>query len=96
MSKFMARAAGRLAGFVLLFTLSILSVPLVAGPGFLNTAQAAEKPYLAESVRSSAPPAAQPASETQALVVGSVALALILGLAGAVMWYTSRHRNTIG
>jgi hypothetical protein len=89
MSKIMTRAARRLAGLALLFILSVLSAPAFAG-----TAQAAEAPHSADTLHSSAAEV-DPPSETQAFIVGTIALAMILGIAAAVMWYTSRHRRPL-
>lgn len=85
MAKIMNNAARRLLALFLL-------VPMPAGL-FLGTAQAAQTPHADVSVRGSAP--AAPPNETQAFVVGVVALVLILTIAAAVMWYTSRHRQQL-
>ncbi|WP_027942992.1 hypothetical protein [Amycolatopsis taiwanensis] len=91
MAKIMVRAGRKLAGLALLFTLSILSTP-----AFLGTAQAAESASTAPTTQSArrVPPAA-PASDTRVIVVGAVVLAIIVGIAAAVLWYASRHRDPL-
>ncbi|OXM73185.1 MULTISPECIES: hypothetical protein [Amycolatopsis] len=37
--------------------------------------------------------AAEPPSETRAVVVGTLSFGLMIAAAGAVFWYTARHRG---
>ncbi|MFD4192328.1 MULTISPECIES: hypothetical protein [Amycolatopsis] len=37
--------------------------------------------------------AVEPPSETRAVVVGTLAFGLMIAAAGAVFWYTARHRG---
>ncbi|GHF27598.1 hypothetical protein GCM10017786_72320 [Amycolatopsis deserti] len=45
------------------------------------------------SAVSSAGVAVEPPSETRAVVVGTLAFGLMIAAAGAVFWYTARHRG---
>lgn len=79
MSKIIVKIAGLMAAFVLLF-------------GFGGVAQAAEN-GTAGSQQDSA--AVQPPSETRAVVVGGLSFVLMIGAAGAVLWYTARQRYPV-
>lgn len=39
--------------------------------------------------------AAEPTSETRAIVVGGLSFVLMIGAAGAVLWYTARGRHSV-
>ncbi|WP_236789258.1 hypothetical protein [Amycolatopsis sp. GM8] len=83
MSKIMIRLAGLVAVFTLLFG------------GF---AQAAENGTPGAAAPRTAHPesaAEQPPSETRAIVVGGLAFVLMIGAAGAVVWYTARGRHSM-
>lgn len=75
----------RAGSLVLLFALSILSAPAFA--------QAAEGVSTAPGSESVTP--VSPVSDTRMFVVGGVVLAIIIGIAAAVLWYASRHRGPL-
>jgi len=81
MSKFLAKVAGLVAVLLVLFG---------------GVAQAATTPTSATGSASRAGAVSEPDSgsgETRAVVVGGLAFVLMVGTAGAVLWYTARGRR---
>lgn len=80
MRKVVARLAGLGAAVAVL--LAVLA----------GTAQATGTPSPADRTSQSSV-AVDPPSETRALVVGTLSFGMMIAAAGAVFWYTARHRG---
>lgn len=79
----MSKIIFRVAGLMTLFTLLLGGV-----------AQAAES-VTGTSSQQQESAAAEPTSETRAIVVGGLSFVLMIGAAGAVLWYTARGRDSV-
>jgi hypothetical protein len=78
MSKIIFKVAGLMTVFALLLG---------------GVAQAAES-GTGTSSRQQDSAAVQPTSETRAILVGGLSFVLMIGAAGAVLWYTARGRHS--